>query len=160
MDYFLEQVQMLLPVLGFSFLQTLPSHELLRSMTGSTGTPEASPLFYLNSPRGINAEAREINGDFIVLAGSHAKKDASPSLQEAHLKRREQLRQDKKLVENEQMNLLRFTEDVLFTSPSAAASVVTETPSNGRILWKVKDSGQTYKDWKSGPLQTTNEDSL
>lgn len=44
--------------------------------------------------------------------------------------------------------LLRFTQDYPFDSPFAAAAVVADTPLNGRVYWKLKGDGTTYKDWQ------------
>ena len=41
--------------------------------------------------------------------------------------------------------LLEFTANVLFTSPSAAAAVVSGSSANGRVLWKT-DDGTTLKE--------------
>ncbi|WP_422395597.1 DUF4357 domain-containing protein [Roseovarius phycicola] len=43
---------------------------------------------------------------------------------------------------------LRFTKPWSFNSPSAAAAVVLDRNSNGRLEWKVKGSKQTYHDWQ------------
>ena len=46
----------------------------------------------------------------------------------------------------------RFTEDYAFSSPSAAAAVVSGRSSNGRKAWKVVGSGQNYADWEETQL--------
>jgi hypothetical protein len=93
MTDFLEQIQLLLPVLGFTFLQPVPTPEQLLS------APEdatVSPLFIM-TPVGTNAIAREYQGEFIVLQGSTARKEGTLSwtsyrqlrdqlVQEGHLK--------------------------------------------------------------------------
>jgi hypothetical protein len=75
MTFFLDQIQLLLPVLGFTFLQPVPTPEQLLS------APEdetVSPLFVM-SPVGTNATAREYQSEFIVLKGSTARKQGIPS---------------------------------------------------------------------------------
>jgi hypothetical protein len=57
------------------------------------------------------------------------------------------LRLEGKLVEDEQKDFLIFTEDVVFSSPSAAASMVVGAQLNGYTSWKIKGSAQTYGDW-------------
>jgi hypothetical protein len=164
MEYFLEQIQMLLPVLGFSFLQTLPSSESLRKESPEhfrEESPEAvvtefSPLFRLTLSPHIYAEAREINGEFIVLKGSHAKSKEAPSLSQARKILRTQLIQDGKLRAGVQGNFLVFEEDVPFTSPSLAASIVNGVEVNGRIAWKVKGSTKTYRDWQEEEIEDVN----
>lgn len=46
---------------------------------------------------------------------------------------------------------LRFTQDYLFTSSSAAAAVISGTSMNGRISWKLAD-GTTLRDWEEREL--------
>lgn len=59
---------------------------------------------------------------------------------------------DQKLVESGQPNILTFAENIAFDSPSAAAAVVYAGNQNGRIAWRVKGSGQTYKEWQDGQI--------
>lgn len=159
MDYFLEQVQMLLPVLGFSFAQSIPSSESLKDTSRSI-MPNSSPLFSLNLSGGGFAQAREVDGEFIVLKDSQAKKDASPSLQQNYVSRRRQLYQEHKLFDSEDKNFLIFSDNVAFPSPSTAASVVMGSSQNGHLVWKIQGSGnkQTYKDWKKTQLDIAISD--
>src|SRR4051794_12190040 len=66
MECFLEQLQLVLPVLGFSFTQPRP-------VTGSEATTTSggppSPIFVMN-PVCTAARAQEIDGEFVVLKGS------------------------------------------------------------------------------------------
>jgi hypothetical protein len=102
----------------------------------------------------IYASAREINGKFIILKNSRAKKEDGRSLRQTQKAQRDRLRLEGKLIEEERGNFLVFTEDVPFSSPSAAASMVTGAQSNGYSSWRVKEGTQTYKDW----LQNQNKD--
>lgn len=158
MEFYLEQIQILLPVLGFSFLQSLPSSEVLRDITDNRANPSeekfaSSPLFFINFANGEVAEAREINGEFVVLQGSRAIKKESRAIQKAYVTLRKQLQMEGKLKDDGQNELLIFTEDVPFSSVSTAASVVRGTQSNGRTAWKVKGSTLTYKDWQQKQIE-------
>lgn len=113
----------------------------------------SSPLFELTTPKGVSAEAREVNGDFIVLKDSHARREDTPSLRLTHRNQRSQLRQERKLCEDKKNDSLIFMEDVPFASPSAAASVITGSSSNGYISWKVKGSSQTYGEWQRSRIK-------
>jgi predicted type IV restriction endonuclease len=113
-------------------------------------------LFHLSLSNGVYAEAREINGEFIVLKNSRAKKEDGRSLRQTQKAQRDQLRLDGKLLEEEQGNFLVFTEDVPFPSPSAAASMVIGAQSNGFISWKVKEGTQTYKDWLQNQMKNSS----
>ncbi len=53
---------------------------------------------------------------------------------------------------------LRFAKPWSFTSPSAAAAVVLDRNSNGRIEWKVQGSKRSYHDWQHA--QATNQEAV
>lgn len=59
----------------------------------------------------------------------------------------QQLCDDDVLVEAEN-RLRRFATDYAFSSPSAAAAIVTGRSANGREHWKVEGTGQTYAAWQ------------
>ncbi len=146
-EFFLGQVQMVLPVLGFTFTQQLPE---LQPQPGRVPASTASPVFVM-SPVGTHATAQEIDGEFIVFKGSTARKQGVEAWV-SYRSLRDQLLAEGKLVDAEQEGLLVFTEDVAFSSPSAAAAVVYGGNQNGRTAWKVKDTGQTYQQWQEQKL--------
>lgn len=147
MIYFLEQLQLLLPVLGLTFLQPVPTAEqLLTTPEGET----VSPLFVM-SPVGTTATAREYQGEFIVLKGSTARKTGVASWT-AYRQLREQLVQEGSLTPATDGRYYVFQQDVAFSSPSAAAAVIFAGNQNGTLAWKTKDTGQTYKDWQEAKL--------
>ncbi len=59
----------------------------------------------------------------------------------------------KLLVPNDKGNFYTFAEDVPFASPSVAAAVVFGGNQNGRIVWKVKKTGITYKEWQESKIK-------
>lgn len=140
MEYFLSQLQMVLPVLGFAFLQSKP----VASSTGDATAPDESPLFYLNAV-GAEARAREINGEFIVLQGSTARKKGIASWT-SYKSLRDQLVEEGLLVNGDQPDFYVFAEDVSFSSPSAGAAVVNAGNISGRKMWKT-EAGETYQQW-------------
>lgn len=140
MEYFLEQVQMMFPVLGFGFLQPKPS-----AADTTDSMDVESPNFLLNV-KGAVANAREIGGEFVVLKGSQACKEERKSWT-SYKSQRDQLVADGKLLNGSAPEFFVFGEDVGFSSPSAAASVVCAGNTNGRIAWKVENTGQTYQEW-------------
>lgn len=151
MDYFLGQIQMILPVLGFSFLQPKPSFA-----TEAPAGVTASPIFLLETV-GVKAEAREINGEFVVLKGSTARKQGTPSW-DAYKSLRDDLIADGKLVEGTEPDLLVFADDVPFNSPSAAATVVRAGNANGRKEWKEAATGKSYAEWQDLQLKLAGID--
>jgi len=142
MDFFLEQVQMIFPVLGLGFLQPKPR---VPESTESGSTEDASPLFEL-SVVGAKATAREVDGEFIVYKGSTARKQGTASWT-AYKALRDQLVDEGLLIKSDDSDYYVFHEDFAFSSPSAGAAVVNAGNLNGRINWKVKDTGETYQEW-------------
>ncbi|MFO0839588.1 MAG: GIY-YIG nuclease family protein [Phycisphaerae bacterium] len=150
MEYFLEQVVMMMPVLGFGFLQPSPRVEPAPVVV------QESPLFRL-SAAGVRAEARVINGQFVVLKGATARKQGVESWT-SYRGLRDELVQSGRLVEGSDPQLLVFADNVPFDSPSAAASAVLAANSNGRTAWKVADTGRSYADWQETQLKLAGVD--
>ncbi len=157
MEYFLEQIQMLLPVLGFTFILPVPTVRTLSvtPLQGSIDFPSQksdSPVFKMGIS-GAAAKAKEIAGEFVVLKGSTAQREDADSLSRSYAELRRQLSETGKLKLTDNGAGLRiFEEDVSFKSPSAAASVVAGTNQNGRITWKIEGEQQTYKDWQQAQI--------
>lgn len=146
MEYFLAQVQLVLPVLGFSFLQPKPVIE------DTAEYSDQSPELVLKMAS-THARAREINGEFIVLSGSLARKQHVESISKGYRTIREELIAEGKLAGNADGDHYKFTEDVPFGSPSAAACAVLGMGINGRTSWKISESQQTYADWQDEKLE-------
>ncbi|WP_048308846.1 GIY-YIG nuclease family protein [Halomonas sp. PR-M31] len=145
MAFFAEQIRTVLPVLGFDFLRGRPtpaSQQLAQ-------TPEAlpqSPRFTLEVPRhGIKAMGQEVDGEFFVFKGSLAR-GSWVGTERGYQSLYNQLCEDGVLVESDGTRI--FNEDQSFSSPSAAAAVVSGRSANGRISWKAEGSGMTYGEWQ------------
>ncbi|WP_019567796.1 GIY-YIG nuclease family protein [Thioalkalivibrio sp. ALMg13-2] len=150
MAFFLEQIRTVLPVLGFEFLRDAsrpPSRDVAEGATAASDETPASPRFRLSFPKyGITAYGQEAEGEFFVLEGSQARREWAASghnYQRLH----QQLREEGVLVEGEN-DLLRFSRDYAFSSPSAAAAMVVGRSANGRTEWKREDNGQSYAEWQ------------
>ena len=138
MEVFLEKMQQVLPALGVeafvptvSIQETEDKRELLNCKI-----KDISATGYL-TPNGI-----------VVLSGSQAviHERASAKKYPWVLAHRNKLIEEKHLVE--QGNLLVFTKDVEFSSPSAAAAVIHGGSANGLLAWKTQD-GKTLKELES-----------
>ncbi len=87
MEYFISQIQLILPVLGLDyFREKIQVSNVNDSNQNKNISNEASPIFVLtNKKQNLVAHAQEINGIFIVLKGSIAqprwlaKRDYNPS---------------------------------------------------------------------------------
>lgn len=148
MKFFIEQVQLVLPVVGFDFLRP--------SFTSLNNSPEALsdvPRLVLESDKyGFSAEAIETPGGVTVFKGSRAlaKGDFAHN---GYSTLRDQLIKDGLLVPSNDPKFLVFSEDVQFSSPSAAAAVVRDRTTNGRTSWKVKGTGETLREWQDAQLE-------
>ena len=100
MEFFLDQVQMILPVLGFDFTQPLPG------AGAREGAASESPVFELRKV-GAVATAQEIDGKLVVFAGSTARKMGVPSWQ-SYKSLREKLVADGSLVGSDDPACLVF----------------------------------------------------
>lgn len=146
MEQFLAHLEVMLPALGFAFLQPAP-----QIATKASDVSKASPLFRLQSV-GVEATAREIDGEFVVLKGSTARKEGTASW--TSRERREELIGDGKLVDHaSDTSVYVFASDVPFDSPSAAATIVRAGNTNGRKEWKETTTGKSYGEWKALQLK-------
>ena len=134
MAAFLERIRQLLPVLGSDILTPI-SQPVDKIPTGGT-------LFC--KMKGAEARGYRTANGFVVLQGSTAvgKERPSASGYAWVIAQRTQLIENGTLVEAD--GFLKFTQDVEFTSPSAAAVVIHGGTANGLESWKTKD-GVTLK---------------
>jgi uncharacterized protein DUF4357 len=144
MEYFLEQVQVIFPVLGLTFLQPVPSVTEHR-------------IVFENTDVGAHARAIESDGEFVVLKGSTARKDGSPSWMN-YRELRDELLQAGKLRQSDNPEYLEFKDDVPFRSPSAAAAIAAAANRSGPTMWRVQGSGQTYGEWQEARLGAAGVD--
>lgn len=154
MEFFIDQIRIVLPVLGHGLLREPPkASATVTAATVSAGTPTIppSPLFELTIKKhGLAAEAREVEGEFIVLAGSKAQAEwigAGHGYRSLH-----QQLVDTGILIPDGAGLRTFLKDTPFPSPSAAAAAVTGRQANGRTEWHVKGGGQTYADWQEAQV--------
>jgi hypothetical protein len=148
MEYFLEQIKMILPVLGFTFAVPIPKTNPSRNSENSNIVSPIWHLSYLSANKEIRADAQEVNGEFIVFKGSTARKTVTPTCPLSYIQLRERLKKEGNLIDSQNPDSLEFTKDVPFQSPSQAAGVVSGASINGRTNWKLKDTTQTYAQWQ------------
>ena len=112
----------------------------------------------VSKKHGLHAQAKEVNGDFIVLANSTAQSqwigDRKPNTHYWRLY--DQLSDDGILVEQNGGRV--FKEDYVFSSPSAAAAVIFGRSANGRTSWKVKGTNKTYADLQEEQVSVITHD--
>jgi hypothetical protein len=155
MERVLDEIEVLLPVLGFDVLrpagqETVASKHARQSESSETAATQVSDVFTFTES-GTSARAREVSDEFVVLEGSLARQNETPSCSKSIHGRREQLIADGRLVANGD-GLYRFTADTAFDSPSGAAGAVYGGNINGQRYWKHADNGQSYGDWRKARL--------
>lgn len=136
MQAFLESVRILLPVLGL---------DVFTSTTGRQEDAEAGGVRLHLTWDTATADCIAKDGAFIVQKGSIARKSNVESLQPSYQKMRTRLIESGVLKPQGQ-DLLVFSQDFAFESPTAAAVAVAGTSVNGRDKWRVVSTGQTYSE--------------
>ena len=140
MEYFLEQIRLMLPVMGFRFLISSTIKHLENEIDSDL---LSTSLVYKIKTKSFNASMIESDKGYIVLKGSEAKKELSFSTTETYRNLRRKLLETKILVEQAEKYV--FTEDAIFTSPSSASNMVLGRNSNGFTEW-ITESGKTFRD--------------
>ena len=153
MERMLDEIEMLLPILGFDILR--PAGQEAGAPTRADAADQATPPVsaepdarFTFTESGTDAKAREASDEFVVLAGSLAKRQEVPSCGEGLKRRRAQLIADGILQPAEDTKFLRFAADTAFDSPSGAAGVVYGGNVSGNRYWKHAATGQTYGEWR------------
>lgn len=154
MEQFLANLQIILPVIGLDMLKPQPkavtqvAQPVDQRVTGEV-------QFEIRHKSGVNATAVEEDGEFVVLEGSEAL-TGTGYVQQGYGGLKKKLIADGVLVPQDGLpgsNKLRFARPWSFDSPSAAAAVVLDRNSNGRVEWKVKGASQTYHDWQQAQAE-------
>jgi predicted GIY-YIG superfamily endonuclease len=140
MEYFLEQIKLILPVMGFKFLI---SSTVTSDSNFDTTTKDEVHETYLIKTKTFKATMTETDQGYIVAKGSEAKKSLSNSCTETYRNMRRKLVETKIMIENG--DKLVFAEDAVFNSPSAASNMILGRNSNGFTEW-VNKQGLTFKE--------------
>lgn len=155
MEYFLAQIQMLLPVLGFSFILPSPVIPTLQAISVPIAQEVAplslqgSPVFHMKTV-GVEAYAQEIGSEFVVFKSSTAKSVSAPALGRSYAEVRQRLFKEGRLADGGDFWV--FADNVPFSSSSAAASVVAGANRSGPATWQIQGTEQTYGQWQEAQL--------
>jgi len=134
LESYLENIQFLVSVLGFSIFQPIPQQQ------------SSSDIFYC---KGEHADAKGTlleSGEFIVYKDSIARQREAPALHNYTRLLRKQLELEG-VLEKKDENTLIFVRDYIFKTPSAASQAIKATPSSGWTSW-VSEDGKTLSDAK------------
>ena len=140
MEYFLEQIKLMLPVMGFRFLI---SSTLKSEVAEEKESDVKTKILFEIKTKTFKANMYESDQGYIIMKGSEAKKSLSKSTTETYRNLRRKLIETKILIEKG--DKLVFAEDAIFNSPSAASNMVLGRNSNGFTEW-VTEKGKTFKD--------------
>lgn len=154
MEYFLGQLQIILPVLGVDILRSKAQANFSTSAPNPQVPPSGVLQLVLSSKKhGVEAYAVEIDGE--VTVGKDSVATGKTFVSNTYGNLRDELIADGSLLMRADGNYV-FTQDVPFPSPSAAAAVVLNRNSNGRTEWRVKATGQSLKDWQDAQLSAVS----
>lgn len=135
MEEFVDSVKILINAIGYKVL------EPFAQMDAST-TSVDDELLYITSGS-VNAKGKVTAEGFVVFAGATVnEKMALKSLSPGMLKQRQ------KLFDSSKVKNLITTEDILFSSSSAAADFILGYSVSGPRTWKTKD-GKSLKEIES-----------
>jgi len=138
MEEFIENIKMLVNVLGFKAFE-----ELIQEPTNDK---KVSSNFFIKAARGANAQGQQTSDGFVVLKGSEIASSTVDSYPDGWKNSRQELIDNGTIVEKN--GKFVFSNDYLFNSPSAAAAIVMGRSANGLTAWK-NNKGKSLKDIES-----------
>ena len=138
MEEFIENIKMLVNVLGFKAFE-----ELIQEPTNDK---KVSSNFFIKAARGANAQGQQTSDGFVVLKDSEIASSTVDSYPDGWKNSRQELIDNGTIIEKN--GKLVFSNDYLFNSPSAAAAIVMGRSANGLMEWK-NNKGKSLKDMES-----------
>jgi hypothetical protein len=151
MDYFISQLQIVLPVLGVDAIRVTE----VAAVPPKSQDDVVSPVFELvHAKLGVKAQAQQIDGEFTMLAGSTVvpqwqgvgKAQSTIRSYDSYRAQHQKLVAAGSIVVADGVGTL--TKNVVFPSPSTAGAIALGRSCNGRISWIASD-GTTFGDWES-----------
>lgn len=140
MDYFLEQIKIILPIVGFNCFK--PNAISTNKVENKALIKDENEVYYINN-KGIKATLIINDDGYVVQKGSECIKKNVNSLAI------DRVRYKNKLIDlgilKEQNNMLIFQKDTIFKSSSQAASIILGSQVSGTQIWR-NESGVTYKE--------------
>lgn len=146
LEYFLDQMRLILSVMGFKFLVPAVITKEEDAAIASNGR-----IYYHIKSDKIKALMYQTEQGFVVTKGSQANNRMAPAVHETYHTLRQKLVEIEVLVEKGKY--YEFTDDTIFTSPSSAANIVLGRQTPGPITW-LDDENRTLKDRLSQMLST------
>jgi len=153
MNTFMLHLKTLLGVLGHLILEEklAPTTTTREVSTPSVAETSSGATVFTLTTRTLTAKAIITNEGVVVLSGSQAAPRPQPNLSPGYIRKREELVTDGVLIP--ESDHMVFTREYLFTSPSAASSVIIGSNSSGPQYWTT-DDGKTLKEIESSFVTT------
>ena len=146
MEVFLDTLMMVLPAMRIDCFLERSRPARAHSVSDDLDVPVFELVI---KKHGIAATAAVEEGEIVVQSGSRVR-DRWRGRNTAHSG---YANLHKELLRSGELRLdgdnAVFTRNVAFTSPSAAGAVVTGRETNGRVEWRLRNSGKTYKEWEA-----------
>ncbi len=160
MDEFIDQTKTLVGALGWDLFKVVRGPVASPAQAAEAPPPPSPAAAERFSFRGEGFDAEMKigpSGEIIVTSGSKARLRTTPTIPKGTVAMRQML-QDRGVLKPMQDHLV-FETEYAFSSPSAAAAVVTGASANGRVVWKLPD-GRTYADWEDAQNRGTDVSTL
>ncbi|WP_193185497.1 GIY-YIG nuclease family protein [Nisaea sediminum] len=157
MEAFLEYILMVLPALRIdAFLEKKRPNTSLERPTFPGAGPPTFTLFL--KKENIKATAILIEGEFVVQAGSMARKSwVGTKADKTHYWRLyDELVTQGVLIDKGTHRV--FSENYAFASTSAAGAIVNGRSTAGPSAWRLQGSDKSYKDWEADKLREDLDD--
>ena len=161
MEFYLAQAHIVLPVLGVNMFRAA---RVSKVRVSAAGSESMSSLETIDSPEftcevakhGLVATAREIDGEFTVMAGSLFRARWTGTIHPGYQRMHQLFLEDGTIEVIDEVKG-RLTRDVVFSSPSAAAAVMAGRAANGRTAWVIRPTGMTFGEWQNRGVTLTDD---
>lgn len=137
MEEFIGNIKILVNTLG---------HKVFEDKRETSIGKKSKTVFSIKSTRGANASGEPTSDGFVVFEGSEIAHTTVPSITKSIKDQRDRIVNSESI--SEKNGRLYLNEDVVFSSPSAAACLVLGRNANGLTEWKLKN-GTSLKDLES-----------
>lgn len=127
-DLFINQIKAILPLCGYSVL--------IPTTVKVIDNDEIKEKVFIINRKNINARMIITQEGYIVLKGSTACKETTPSLGSYKEQREKLIKENIMILDGE---FYIFKQDTVFSSPSAASCIILGTSTSGPEEWKDKN---------------------
>ncbi len=152
MEAFIEQLLMVLPAIRVDLFTSKAKPDKSDSAQKNQNEKDSLIFELTLKKEDIKATAILEDGEFVVQKGSQARGTyiGDRSEKSHYWKHHDKLVKQGILVDQGKHKV--FTRSYAFPSTSAAGAVCNGRSTAGPTAWKVKNTGQTYKDWEAASL--------